>query len=76
MEGCNFLVTEEGCDGGLQSLGDGEELRSLSVVHPGDRFAELLVHVSAKFELPHDKTNKIACAPSEDSDQPKESLGP
>ena len=22
------------------------------------------------FELPHDKTNKMACAPSEDSDQP------
>ena len=22
------------------------------------------------FELPHDKTNKIACAPIEDSDQP------
>ena len=23
-----------------------------------------------KYELPHDKTNKVACAPSEDSDQP------
>ena len=23
-----------------------------------------------KVELPHDKTNKMACAPSEDSDQP------
>ena len=23
-----------------------------------------------KFELSHDKTNKMACAPSEDSDQP------
>ena len=22
------------------------------------------------FELPHDKTNKVACAPSEDADQP------
>ena len=38
------------------------------------------------FELPHDKTNKITCAPSEDSDQPgliislccphEETLGP
>ena len=31
-------------------------------------------------EPPHDKTNKLACAPSEDSDQPghphEESLGP
>ena len=25
------------------------------------------------FELLHDKTNKIACAPSEDSDQPESS---
>ena len=25
---------------------------------------------SSQFELPHDKTNKIACAPSNDSDQP------
>ena len=25
---------------------------------------------SLKFEPPHDKTNKMACAPSEDSDQP------
>ena len=24
----------------------------------------------ASFEPPHDKTNKMACAPSEDSDQP------
>ena len=23
-----------------------------------------------KYELPHDKTNKMTCAPSEDSDQP------
>ena len=29
------------------------------------------LHVCAgTFELPHDKTNKIACVPSEDSDQP------
>ena len=27
-------------------------------------------------EPPHDKINKMACAPSEDSDQPEESLGP
>ena len=25
---------------------------------------------SYKYEPPHDKTNKMACAPSEDSDQP------
>ena len=25
---------------------------------------------SEESELPHDKTNKMACAPSEDSDQP------
>ena len=24
----------------------------------------------SKFEPPHNKTNKMACAPSEDSDQP------
>ena len=31
--------------------------------------------VSGNFsELPHDKTNKVACAPSEDSDQPGHSL--
>ena len=28
-----------------------------------------------KFEPPHDKTNKMACAPSEDSDQPVHSVG-
>ena len=27
-----------------------------------------------KYEPPHDKTNKIACAPSEDSDQPGDIL--
>ena len=34
---------------------------------------------NSTFEPPHDKTNKMACAPSEDSDQPdprEESLGP
>ena len=25
----------------------------------------------SSFELPHDKTNKMACAPSKDSDQPR-----
>ena len=32
----------------------------------------LLVHlfVYLAFEPPHDKINKVACAPSEDSDQP------
>ena len=28
------------------------------------------LHVTNTFEPPHDKTNKMACAPSEDSDQP------
>ena len=27
MEGCDLLVTEEGCDGGVRSLGDGGGLR-------------------------------------------------
>ena len=27
-------------------------------------------YVFVAFESPHDKTNKVACAPSEDSDQP------
>ena len=37
----------------------------------------IIIHTIMKFrlwvepyELPHDKTNKVACAPSEDSDQP------
>ena len=29
---------------------------------------------SMQFELPHDKTNKMTCAPSEDSNQPDQSL--
>ena len=36
-------------------------------------FSDLSVgnlHYDSRFEPPHDKTNKIACAPSEDSDQP------
>ena len=28
------------------------------------------VHTTKTFVPPHDKTNKMACAPSEDSDQP------
>ena len=28
------------------------------------------IHGKVLFEHPHDKTNKVACAPSEDSDQP------
>ena len=32
--------------------------------------AILAVNVSIQFELPHDKTNKMACTPSENSDQP------
>ena len=58
-----------------------------------DRFAhnvaQLFSHHSSTFEPPHDKTNKMAYAPSKDSDQPgrppslmslrclhEESLGP
>ena len=33
-------------------------------------FACCLSVASLTFELPHDKTNKMACARSEDSDQP------
>ena len=37
---------------------------------PAARTAEIKqCHISRKNELPHDKTNKMACAPSEDSDQ-------
>ena len=28
------------------------------------------IYVVCAFELPHDKTNEMTCAPSEDSDQP------
>ena len=28
------------------------------------------IHSNMTFKPPHDKTNKVACAPSEDSDQP------
>ena len=31
---------------------------------------EILAHTNLKCELPRDKTNKMTCAPSEDSDQP------
>ena len=34
-----------------------------------DLFLEIKIRVT-RIEPPHDKTNKIACAPSEDSDQP------
>ena len=32
-----------------------------------------LIFCDIKIGLPHDKTNKMACAPSEDSDQPRHS---
>ena len=31
---------------------------------------KIRLSVEKRYELPHDKTNKVACAPSEDSDQP------
>ena len=30
----------------------------------------LIFKLKTKYEPPHDKTNKMACAPSKDSDQP------
>ena len=33
--------------------------------------AHAVAHPTCSNEPPHDKTNKIACAPSEDSDQPR-----
>ena len=41
------------------------ELRIIMVM-----FNDTDVFMEDKYELPHDKTNKMACAPSEDSDQP------
>ena len=44
--------------------------------HLEDRFSRAETHfiiiiiIMLLFEPPHDKTNKVACAPSEDSDQP------
>ena len=49
---------------------------SLSAYNFPDELADLLLfifYISSdfrSFEPPHDKTNKMACAPSEDSDQP------
>ena len=34
-------------------------------------FIQCIHFCNLSFELPHDKTNKMACAPSEDSDQPR-----
>ena len=42
----------------------------LPVRQPGPYYVYLI------FEPEHDKTNKMTCAPSEDSDQHKEALGP
>ena len=36
----------------------------------------IVVSRQCKFEPPHDKTNKMACAPSKDSDQPGHLLSP
>ena len=33
-------------------------------------YVQIKQYYKAKYEPPHDKTNKMACAPSEDSDQP------
>ena len=51
-------------------------MRSLIVALPGDLFIVFFIDCCPHFACmslfePHrDKTNKIACAPSEDSDQP------
>ena len=51
---------------------DKEELSDIEkgayLVQMGDDVDE--TPISAKFELPRDKTNKMICAPSEYSDQP------
>ena len=44
-----------------------EYLRSRSFIDLGSRSLRFNIF---KFEPPHDKTNKMACAPTEDSDQP------
>ena len=49
-----FLIRRNGC------------LLSLRFID----FDVCLKQMITKFEPPHDKTNKMACAPSEDSDQP------
>ena len=36
----------------------------------GKKLRVSVLHTALTFEPPHDKTNKMACAPSEDSDQP------
>ena len=43
------------------------DMHFLSTVN---RLKKLLVTVVSALEPPHDKTNEMACAPSEDSDQP------
>ena len=55
------------------------QLESTLVANPEDRFSRDEAHIMAErlralalksFEPPHDKTNKMACAPSKNSDQP------
>ena len=46
-------------------------LFSIVIISLGEEIAGL--RVSYAFEPSRDKTNKMACAPSEDSDQPKHS---
>ena len=41
----------------------------LSCSHGVSRYS-IQKHKATLFEAPHDKTNKMACVPSEDSDQP------
>ena len=48
----------------LDSTGFDVELDSTAGI------SELKQEKTRKYEPPHDKTNKMACAPSEDSDQP------
>ena len=45
---------------------------SVSVEEQGlnNVYTKYISTVSLSLYLPHDKTNKMACAPSEDSDQP------
>ena len=47
-----------------------EKLSSLFPVGGDGGYDWCIIPTRAKYEPPHDKTNKVACAPSENSDQP------
>ena len=47
-----------------------EDTNSLDAAHICTLFVYMYIGFLITFELPYDKTNKMACVPSEDSDQP------